>query len=131
MSMRIYFPGGKKVFAEYKGYTHQTDQSVMAGGEASAPAPFHLFLVSLGTCSGIYVLEFCQKRNIDPKGIDLVQTMHYNRESHMIDKIDLEIKLPKGFPEKYRKAVVKAVNGCAVKKHLEVPPEFNVFSTIG
>jgi ribosomal protein S12 methylthiotransferase accessory factor len=46
-----------------------------------------------------------------------------------VDKIDVEIKLPAGFPEKYRTAVVQAAGLCAVKKHLESPPLFNVFST--
>jgi ribosomal protein S12 methylthiotransferase accessory factor len=127
--MRVYFPGGKKVYAEYKGFTHQTDQPVKAGGDASSPAPFDLFLASLGTCAGIYVAGFCEKRGIDPKDIEILQTTRFNPDTKMIDKIDLEIKLPEDFPEKYSKAVVKAAMGCAVKKHIEKPPEFNVFST--
>ena len=33
------------------------------------------------------------------------------------------------FPEKYRTAIVQAAGLCAVKKHLESPPRFNVFAT--
>ena len=29
------------------------------GGDESAPAPYSLFLASIGTCVGIYVVYFC------------------------------------------------------------------------
>ncbi len=37
--------------------------------------------------------------------------------------------LPESFPEKYRGAVIQSANLCAVKKHMETPPEFNVFTS--
>jgi len=123
------FPGGKKVYADYAGLTIETDQSVPDGGDGSAPAPFHLFMASLGTCSAIYVLSFCQERGIDAKDIRIIQSWDRNPTSHLIDTIDIEIRLPKGFPEKYRSVVVKAANLCAVKKHLDSPPVINVFVT--
>jgi len=69
MDMEIVFPGGKKVNALYKGFTIPTDQSLLSGGQNSAPAPFDLFLASIGTCAGIYVLSFCQQRGIDTENI--------------------------------------------------------------
>ena len=44
MDMTITFPGGKKVNADYKGFTHKTDQGIASGGNATAPEPFALFL---------------------------------------------------------------------------------------
>jgi ribosomal protein S12 methylthiotransferase accessory factor len=131
MNMKVYFPGGKKVHADFNGFTHLTDQPARAGGEGSAPPPFDLFLASIGTCAGIYVLGFCQQRNISTEGIEISQNSNYNPELKRIDQIDIEIKLPPDFPEKYRTAVVQAANLCAVKKHLETPPRFQVTATIG
>ena len=48
MEMKIRFPGNKKVTAEFDGYTVVTDQPKESGGDGSAPAPFELFLASLG-----------------------------------------------------------------------------------
>lgn len=45
--MEISFPGGKKVFADYNGFTIQTDQSAKDGGDNSAPTPSDLFFASL------------------------------------------------------------------------------------
>ena len=129
MEMKIYFPGGKKVNADYLKFTHESDQPVMAGGDGTAPAPFDLFLASIGTCAGIYVLGFCQQRGIDPKDIEIFQRMNFNHSTRLIDKIDIEIKLPESFPDKYRSAVIQSAKLCAVKKHMETPPEFNVFTS--
>jgi len=53
MDMEIFFPGGKKVNTIYKGFTIETDQSKDDGSKGSAPAPFDLFLASIGTCTGM------------------------------------------------------------------------------
>lgn len=130
MEMEISFPGGKRVDAQYNGMTIQTDQSIKNGGNGSAPEPFNLFLASLGTCAGIYVLSFCQQRKIPTDKIKIVQKMEDTADGKMVGKIIIDIKLPSSFPEKYRKAVVSAAQLCAVKKHMEQPPEFSITTTV-
>ena len=71
MSIDVYFPGGKKINATVGPFEIRTDQSVQAGGEASAPEPFFLFLGSLATCAGIYVKSFCDHREIPADNITL------------------------------------------------------------
>ena len=129
MDMEITFPGGQKVDALYKGFTICTDQPKKDQGDGSAPAPFDLFLVSIGACAGIYVLRFCQKRNIDTQGLKLFLRKEIDREMKMIDKIILEIQLPPGFPEQYHAAVIKAADLCPVKKLILAPPLFEIFTT--
>ncbi|MEI8102078.1 MAG: OsmC family protein [Chlorobium sp.] len=124
--MIVTFGGGKKVDADFNGFTIHTDQAEYAGGEGSAPEPFSLFLASIGTCAGIFVLSFCQSRGIPTEGIRLVQS-HFAKESGRgIGKIEIAIELPPDFPEKYKDAVISAANLCAVKKHIMDPPEFIV-----
>ena len=129
MDMEIVFPGGKRVDAMYKGFTIKTDQGEHGGGNLSAPAPFDLFLASIGTCAGIYILSFCQLRNIPTEGLKVIQRTQRNSETRMIDKITIEIQLPPEFPEKYRKSVIKSAELCAVKKHLHNPPGFDIYTT--
>ena len=128
--MIIRIGDGKKVDAEFGGFVIRTDQSRQAGGEGSAPEPFALFLAAIGTCAGIYVSSFCQSRGIPTEGIRLIQT-HYVKESgHGIGKIEIAIEVPPGFPDKYRDAVVNAANLCAVKRHIQDPPEFVVKTVV-
>ncbi len=129
MQMRVYFPGGKQVHADLNGMTIRTDQPPSAGGNGSAPSPFELFLASLGTCAGIYVLGFCQQRGIDTTGLELVQSMQFDAATRLVSTVNLEIKLPHGFPEKYREALIQAAKLCTVKKQLENAPQVNVFVT--
>jgi putative redox protein len=131
MDMEIYFPGGKRVFADYGGFTIETDQPARSGGNDSAPAPFDLFLASIGTCAGVYALSFMQQRGVDPEGAKLTMRTHFDSAVGLIDKVELELKTPPGFPEKYRDAIVNAMNLCAVKKHLQQPPAFSITTVAG
>ncbi len=126
MDMEISFPGGKGVNATYKDFTIKTDQPTDSGGEGSAPTPFDLFLASIGTCSGFYVLSFCQARNISTGEIRLVLNTERNEKTKIISKIAIEILLPKEFPEKYTDQLVRVAEKCTVKKHLENPPLFDI-----
>ncbi len=129
--MEITFEGNKKIVAHYKGYRIETDQPVKAGGEGSAPAPFDLFLASLGTCAGIYVKSFCDQRGIPTDGIRLTQEMVHNPQTMLISDLTITIHLPASFPEKYKDAVINTANLCAVKRHLHNPPKMVVNAIIG
>ena len=122
MEMQIDFPGGARVNASFGPHTIITDQ------DGSAPTPFATFLASLGTCAGIYVLGFCQQRSLPSEGIQIIQRVHQNPFSGMVDKIDLEIQVPSTFPERYHEALIRSANLCAVKKHMENPPQFDVYT---
>jgi putative redox protein len=61
--IKVTFPGGLRVDAEYKGFVIKTDQPVKHGGSGTAPAPFDLFLASIAACAGFYVVAFCRERD--------------------------------------------------------------------
>ena len=130
MELVIDFPGGARVDAHFGPYTVQTDQPPMGGGEGSAPTPFAVFLSSIGTCAGIYVLGFCRQRGLPTDGIRIVQRPISNPMTGMVSEVELEIQVPPTFPEKYYDALVRSAEQCAVKKHLEHPPVFNVHTSM-
>ncbi len=129
-SMTVSFPGGKRVNAAYDGFEVATDQAPDSGGEGAAPEPFDLFLASLATCAGIYVLGFCQKRGIPHDGIRLVQSWQRDEKTRRLVSIAITIEVPPTFPAKYRDALVRAANQCAVKKTIENPPAFVVETVV-
>jgi putative redox protein len=129
MEMKITFPGGARVNAEMDGRIIPTDQPAEGGGEGAAPSPFDYFLASLGTCAGIYVLSFCRHRGIATDGMSLTQRVEFAAADggrKRLTRVDIEIDLPPGFPEKYRNAVAKAAGLCSVKKVIMDPPEFAI-----
>lgn len=123
IDMDVFFPGETRVDAEIDGVRIHT------GGEGE-PSPFDLFLASIGTCSGIKVLRFCQERGLPTEDLRIKQRMLYNPDTRMFEKIEIDIQLPPGFPEKYHKAVIRAANTCGVKRHLADPPEFDVHVSV-
>jgi putative redox protein len=125
-TMTVSFPGGKRVNASYDGFEIATDQALDSGGDGSAPEPYDYFLASLATCAGIYVLGFCQKRDIPYDGISLTQSWERDEKTNRLAAVRLSIEVPSDFPDKYRDALVRVANQCTVKKTLENPPDFDV-----
>ncbi len=126
MKIEVQLQSPLKVVAEWEGHQVVTDQPKEDGGNGEGPAPFDLFLASLATCAGFYVLKFCQTRGISSEGITLTQDSEWNEETHLIETVRIKIHLPSQFPEKYRAAVVASANQCTVKKHLVHPPTIQV-----
>jgi len=127
MEMVIDFPGGSRVDAHFGGYTVPTDQPPTA----SAPSPFETFLASIGTCAGIYIVGFCRQRGLPTTDIRIVERVNHSPVTGMVERIELEIQVPPTFPEKYRDSLIRSAELCAVKKHLEKPPRFEISTTQG
>lgn len=126
MDMIIDFPGAARVDAHFGPFTVSTDQPPAGGGRGMAPTPFAVFLSSLGTCAGIYVLGFCRQRNLPTENIRIVQRVHANHSTGLVDSVDMEIQVPPEIPEKYHKALILSAELCKVKQQMAAPPEFNI-----
>ena len=126
MGMIVSFPGGVAVTARYKGFEIRTDQPEGSGGGNSDPSPFDLFVASLGTCAGFYALRFCQQRQLATAGLELSVDIDRNPESKRLDRVEIRLHLPAGFPDTYRAAIIRATDQCAVKQALLDPPQISV-----
>jgi putative redox protein len=121
----VTLPGKRRVDATVRGHVVHTDQPRENGGDDAAPSPFELFLASLGTCAGIFVQGFCAKREIPTDGIRIVERPTYAADGTLA-AVDLQIELPPSFPEKYREALLRVVDGCSVKRAVQAQPRFDV-----
>ena len=128
-TIEVGFPGGKGVDAIIDGRLIQTDQRAENGGEGSAPEPFELFLASIATCAGIYALGFCQARDIGTVGLGLSMSCEKDFDAKLYKKISLNLTLPEGFPAEHEAAIKRAMDLCAVKKHLMNAPEFEILTS--
>jgi len=124
--IKVTLPGGLRVDAEYKGFVVRTDQPVRYGGDGTAPAPFDLFMISIATCAGFYIAAFCLEREIPFDKAGVVMRMEKDPVSKLIGKITIEIELPAEFPERYKRAIIKAVDTCTVKLNILKAPAFEI-----
>ncbi len=127
--MEITFDGGKVVTAHSHGHIIRTDQPLDNGGGNSAPAPYDLFLASIGTCAGIYVKSFCDNRGIPTENIKIIQSHEWNEQTGLPVNIRLDIKLPADFPEKYKDSLIHVAELCKVKKSIANPPKFEIITS--
>jgi putative redox protein len=125
VNVAVSFPGGVAVEAGVKGHTVRTDQPAPLGA-GSTPSPFELFLASIATCMGFYALRFCQERGIATAGLGLSLETVRDEAKKRLSTIKVALTLPPGFPEKYIGAIRRAVDECAVKKHMVEPPAFEL-----
>ncbi|MGV3623604.1 MAG: OsmC family protein [Archangium sp.] len=124
-TLEISLPGGRRVDARVGEHLIHTHQPRENGGTDSAPSPFEIFLASIGTCAGIFVQGFCAKRDIPFEDIRIQQ--HIDVDEHgVLRSIDLDLRLPPTFPERYRNALVQVVDQCSVKKAIAAQPAFTV-----
>ena len=126
MRMEIGFPGNRKIAAKFRNFEVMTDQPVSQGGDNTAPAPFELFLASLGTCAGIFIKSFCLQRNLSTDEIKIIQEVEPGPEKGLLGKIKMEIQVSPDFPEQYKPVLINTANLCSVKKVIQNPPDFEI-----
>jgi ribosomal protein S12 methylthiotransferase accessory factor len=124
--IKVAFAGGKRIDALVGDFHIQTDQPAKYGGDAEAPAPFDLFLASIATCAGIFAWNFCEIRKLPTDGMALDMVCVDDAQKKMIGEIRFQLTLPEDFPEKYRQGIVRAMEQCTVKRHMQQAPAFSV-----
>ncbi len=124
--LEVLFPGGKGVDVRVREFLIHTDQSVKGGGEARAPEPFDLFLSSMAACAGIYALNFCTSRDLSTEGLAISLDWERDAANPLNASVRYQLRLPAGFPDKYRASILKSIELCAVKKHIQNPPSFEI-----
>jgi len=124
MDIEIKILDGAKLEAKLGDYTINSDQPKDSGGTGTGPNPFEYFLASIGLCVGHYINAFCKQREIPANNIKIIEKISRNNEGNVVFLI--EVKLPSDFPEKYKDTVLKAAEGCAVKKAIQSQPVFEL-----
>ncbi|MGB5450988.1 MAG: OsmC family protein [Sedimenticolaceae bacterium] len=126
MDLKVKLEGGKRVSTQIGDHQIMTDQPAKHGGGNSAPAPYDLFVASIGTCAGFYVQSYCQSKGIDSTGIDITLTLKRDPETKKISGFVTTIHVPEGLPKKLHSALKRVAEQCAVTKTIMDNPEFIV-----
>lgn len=123
-TLKVGFPGNRKVSVSLGEHTLLTDQPVSSGGNGEAMSPYSLFLASISACAGYYALTFCQQRDISTEGLE-VSVVPESRDG-TLGALEIQLTLPANFPERYQKAIVRSIDQCSVKRAIQAQPEFRI-----
>ncbi|ACS80716.1 OsmC family protein [Maridesulfovibrio salexigens] len=122
------FKDGMQISAKIREHEVLTDVPADHGGADEAQTPFELFFSSLACCAGVYAKRFFESKNLstDGFGIRLVCESDPEQNGMRVAKVNYEVTLPKDFPEKYEKPLMRTIDQCTVKKQVLNPPEFEI-----
>ncbi len=115
---KVTFPGNKKIDVAFNNFKIKTDQAKENGGDETAPEPYDVFISSLAACAGIYAKSFCDVRKLSTNNMYISCNVSFKEEQKLMDQVNITLHVNQDFPEKYIKAIIKSMNGCAVKNQL-------------
>lgn len=126
MEIKVNLLEKQKIQAQFDGFSVIADQPLSNNGDNSAPSPFDYFLASTALCAGYFVKAYCQPRNLPTEEISITQTNVKDPENKYKHTFNITIQVPSSFSEKDRNGLLKAVEGCSVKKAIQQIPDFKV-----
>ncbi|KKR31818.1 MAG: hypothetical protein UT63_C0059G0001 [Candidatus Gottesmanbacteria bacterium GW2011_GWC2_39_8] len=113
MEMTISYKEGEKFIASCRGHEITIDQPLDNGGKDEGPTPPELFIASLGSCIGVYVLAYCKNAKINTEGMAINVKWEKAKDPDRIGTIKVDIKLPEDVGKR-KAALLKVAEHCLV-----------------
>ncbi|MDP2981499.1 MAG: OsmC family protein [Candidatus Omnitrophota bacterium] len=118
---------GKKFSAQNRKHAVIVDQPEDNGGNDQGPTPPELFVDSLGSCIGVYVLAFCKNTGLNPNGMKII--LDWEKASDKparIKNINVKIELPNADVGARKAALLKVAESCMIHETIKHQPEINI-----
>ena len=126
MDVEVDFPSDTQIRAYSQGLTVQIGPPPARGGDPEGYGPFNMLLCALATCTGFMVLDFLTERGMPTETAGLRIEAERSEKTHRLETVCIDIRVPEGFPAKYKAAIVRAAGRCPVKAQLGVTAKFTV-----
>jgi putative redox protein len=123
MQVKVERLGKVSFTVQTRGHLILSDQPKENSGGDKAMTPPELFLASIGTCVGYYVVQFCDTRNLDTSDLRIEVDGEIMPNPGRIGRITVRIGLPFELDEERIKALLRAATHCTIHNTLTHPPE--------
>ena len=123
----IKYIDGKKFSAQNRKHSVIIDQPEDSGGKDHGPTPPELFVDSLGSCIGVYVLAFCKNTGLNPNGMKII--LDWEKASDKpsrIKSIRANIELPRANVGARKAALLKVAESCLVHETIKHQPDITI-----
>lgn len=123
----VRFVAGESYEFAVRGHRMLVDQPSDAGGDDEAPTPTELLVASLATCVAFYAGRYLTRHGLsrDGLGVSVSYRMAADLPARVAD-IRLSLRLPEGFPEVRRPALLAVASHCTVHNTLASPPTVTI-----
>jgi uncharacterized OsmC-like protein len=124
MDISVHPEGGDRYRVEIGWHALTVDQPDTGD---TGPTPTDLFVASLASCVAHYAGRFFARHGIEPDGfgVDATFTMATERPQR-VGAIELDLRLPRRFPDELRDRLAAVVEHCTVHNSLTTPPEIRI-----
>jgi len=123
----IKYIGGMKFEATNRSHSVIIDQPQTSGGEDKGFTPPELFVDSLGSCIGVYVLAFCKNTGLNPDGMKIVLDWEKAVDKPArIKSIIAKIELPNADVGARKPALLKVAESCLIHETIKHQPEIRI-----
>ena len=122
----VTWDGGVRFTADIRGHKVTVDQPPQGGGQDTGPTPLELVPAALGTCVALFAKQFLVTRGLDATGLQVQVFAAADSNPHRIGRFEVTVSVPRGVPEQYRAAIVRAAESCTVHHTLTHHPEIAV-----
>lgn len=126
MEMKIAYKGQKKFTITNRGHQILVDQLLEEDGTDKGMTPPELFIASLATCMGTYIIKHCNNIGINSSGMLLSVNWEKASNPARIGNIRVDINLPKMEAGDDKKAIIKVAELCLVHNTIQNPPKINI-----
>jgi len=124
--MVVKHEGGVASSVNVRGHRVMVDVPPQMGGEDRGPTPVDLLTGSLGACIAFYVARWCREAKLPYEGLEVDLDYVLDMEAHCVPVMSAQIRMPAGFPEERRNALLKVAQGCTVHNTLCRIPQIEV-----
>lgn len=126
MELTVAYRDKKSFEAICRGHQWKMDTPEKYGGEDQAPTPTEVFISSLGACIGMYIVGYCKNTDMDISDLTIKLDWKIGDSSKRVEKMDIEINLPKVDITGKKKTILKVAKKCLIHNTLLNPPEINI-----
>jgi putative redox protein len=123
----VKYTGGKKFSAQNRKHIVIIDQPEDSGGSDQGPTPPELFIDSLGSCIGVYVLAFCKNTGLNPDGMKIILDWEKASDKPVrIKNINARIELPNADVGARKPALLKVAESCLIHETIKRQPAITI-----
>ena len=124
----VRYVSGKKFIARNRAHTVTIDLPEGFGGKDEGPTPPEIFMDSLASCVGVYVVGYCNRAGLNTEGLTI--SVDWKKElkekPYYIKKIDVKIALPNAEVGSRKEELLSIANSCLIHETLERKPQVNI-----
>ena len=118
--------GGMRFETDIRGHNVIVDLTEAKGGTDTGPMPPELLVTSLGTCVGVYAVNFCRKHNLSTEGLLIHTDYEQGTAPSRISHISVTVELPCGVTEEKLPAFMRTIEQCLVHNTFCQTPEIKI-----